>query len=144
MKKFKEVAHLYLGSGLKVNIESHEEVDLPWYYETDEPLVLNGLMLDLWDDTHVKKLIPHLHPLSMLTQEITVEGYNEGKPFVPWHEIRKMTNARTFNRISKGFGTPKYYLKDIDFWCFNQLIQWHFNVFNLPEREFIDKSKLLK
>lgn len=140
---------------------------------------------------------PILYPLSCLTKEITVDGYNEGKPFVPMvelyekyetgffrkgeklgipipgkgisctHEIYELIEQELFilkyhvptsnmgdlvysfsydpnlNRFSMRNETHKSPLGiayQLD--MFQLLFSWHINLFNLPESEYIDKSKI--
>ncbi|MGH1520562.1 hypothetical protein [Chryseobacterium sp. JK1] len=82
---------------------------------------------------------PIIYPLDFLTKEID----HEGKAVVIFDEIRKETNAANFVNIER-------YLMSIEdgmaghlpYWVVNTLIRHHFNVFNLPECEYINKATL--
>ncbi len=56
----------------------------------------NTSYIDVWslktmtDEWSYEDVFPILHPLSDLTKPITVEGYNEGKEFVPIVEIAEI------------------------------------------------------
>jgi len=106
-------------------------------------------------DEHIT---PHLFPLSMLTKPIRIEGYNGGKEFVPAKELFKgFENLRLNTFVDKDYNLWATYtiledevftipiigakgIKDVDHWIVEQLHEWHFNVFNLDESEFIDAS----
>lgn len=83
--------------------------------------------------------IPILWDLSYLTKEIE----HEGKFIIIFDEIRKETNAANFLKIER-------YLMSIEdgmaghlpYWVVNTLIKHHFNIFNIPVGEFINKSTL--
>jgi hypothetical protein len=66
-----------LGNGLKFSTTyNHKE----WVGNLDD-YAFSGDM-NLTDENVISKIIPHYFPLSDLTKEIRVEGYNDGKAFV--------------------------------------------------------------
>ena len=76
-----------------------------------------------------------LHPLSDLTKPIKVEGYNDGKEFVPVDELFP-------------YGDKKENLADIienteqiQYWIIQKLFEWHFAI-DLPEGTWIDINTL--
>ena len=158
----------------------------------------DGKRLELdCDEDHFK---PHLFPLSHLTKPIRIEGYNNGKEFVPIveifrlyetnqflpkeHELRKIgfsfnesdytvkhfvseygdgedlyveyirkysntdarimtfgydPNLRRFHARDNTVSKPHAVAYQLD--MFNLLHKWHFNVFSLPECDYIDASE---
>jgi len=98
---------------------------------------------------------PLLRPLSQLTQPITVEGYNDGKEFVPVVELLKMKFPHNDYNSKYGLisvsdsGFPSaYYTYRAQFqlmlnletseypkWIADQLIKWHFDLHGLIEQE---------
>lgn len=55
-----------------------------------------------------KDLTPMMRPLSKLTEPITVEGYNDGKPFVPIFQLHQEANSQ------KMFISDRKFLYDRD------------------------------
>jgi hypothetical protein len=96
---------------------------------------------------NMKNITPHFFPLPMLTKPIRIEGYNGGKEFVPMTELEDLFGSKFWignnfdgEILIQTLGTDKY----LFFREMNQIVsmlhQWHFNVFNLDESEFIDAS----
>ena len=95
-------------------------------------------------DIHVKRIIggikmkyglakPILYPLDWLTKEIE----HNGEKFVPEYWIddklgRSIDDVITDNR----------FVLELPYFVMQKLIEWHFNVFNLPEHLYIDKSTI--
>lgn len=100
-----------------------------------------GLLTNIgWLDTDPawgNKLI--LYPMDFLKKEIR----HEGKSINVFEEIRSLTNAKYFNEIER-------YLMNIEdgmaghlpYWVIKILLKYHFNVFQIPENEFINKATL--
>ena len=123
--KFKDIAQYYLGTGLEI-------VDTP----SNTNGYLNGInpdeiyFQDGWYSSNRFK--PLLRSLDSLTKPITVKGYNDDKEFVPAEEIF----------VGAWGKHAEYYIKngnilDLSFIQIELLLKWHFNVFNLPETEYI-------
>lgn len=79
-----------------------EIVDLPLGYHTRK------FELDCGHDFHFylkeNRVRPHLRPMSDLTKPITVDGYNDGKPFVPIEELFQLAYVSVFdNRFDGSF-----------------------------------------
>ena len=94
------------------------------------------------DSAHIKgngfKLI--LFSLENLTKEITING----ETFVPFDELIKIKNVRL--RVEKyengdkkllNINTFSFSLFDFEYKIIEKLLEWKFNVFNLPEIEYI-------
>ncbi len=101
---------------------------------------------------------PHLFNLSDLNKPIRVEGYNDGKEFVPAKELFKgMDNLilttfehkvfnlwATYTILDEVFTDPIIGvggIKDADYWIVKKLQCWHFNTEGLDESDYIDASK---
>lgn len=91
---------------------------------------------------HVSKIKPILRPLSDLTKEIEVNG----ERFVPIIHLKKLFNLRMYqfmdNKIySLNYGVFIDYTQ-LPYNVIQKLIEWHFNVFNLPENLYVDINTL--
>jgi hypothetical protein len=104
-------------------------------------------MASLFNDTRKK---PILRPLSDLTKEIEVNG----EKFIPLDKINGLNsfgeclfiqdceNSKAYNKLDwwtefeGGFHFEEMQI------CYQLLLKWHFNVFNLPEHLFIDINTL--
>lgn len=90
---------------------------------------------------------PILHSMDQLTQEITVAGYNDGKPFVPLGVLNSMkivemglAKFRTFvSRDDQTFLLADYYdgVNVCSISVVDLLNQWHFNWRNIPENLYV-------
>ena len=83
---------------------------------------------------------PILFSLEDLTKEITING----ETFVPFDELIKIKNVRL--RVEKyengdkkllNINTFSFSLFDFEYKIIEKLLEWKFNVFNLPEIEYI-------
>lgn len=98
----------------------------------------------LHDAEHLYTIKPYLYDLSYLTKEIE----HEGKKFVPQEiliekygiEVKKFDNVAGYNYFFKGFRNGLNF-KDFENYR-NQLLEWHFNIFQLSEDQFINKATL--
>lgn len=81
----------YLGTGLMVENGDGTIIKIEGDYES--------MLIKYFTDKYPKGLLqnikPILRPLTSLTKEIVVEGYNEGKPFVPVKELGKIFGDKT-------------------------------------------------
>ena len=81
-----------------------------------------------------------LNPIECLTKPITVEGYNDGKDFIPIEEMckefyfhksktdYKITKTHVYTSCESRNGESVYVMKDynkIDYWIIEYLNQWH-------------------
>ena len=138
MTNFSKIAHHFLGTGLTVSLHGKQ-------YELlgIEPkgFLLSGGFASWGPETK-----PHFRSLNKLTQPIRVEGE---EPFVPIERLNAMhgfTEVRLTTWISGDFGwsiDPCYGSTAIGFMSdffpyFQQLLSWHFNLFSVPEGEFIE------
>ena len=139
--KFKDIAQYYLGTGLEVR-----ETRLI-YPRSEKIVILNSEHIDINSRTY--KIKPLLRSLDSLTKPITVKGYNDDKEFIPMEEVCDILNIDHKYKIAlldfiKGL-SDLFLTRDatdnlridnlrlID----ATLLKWHFNVFNLPETEYI-------
>lgn len=165
MKKFAEVAHYYLGTGLNAKLSNQGIFNLDLEYPTpranevgklDNIYFLNDGSIEgclrlndgySFDFSELTEITPLMHPLSSLTKPITVEGYNDGKQFVPLDELNKVlgyTEVSIVNFVNSGLGyhindgapTALSFRDDV-FPILSLLLKWHFNVFDIPETEYI-------
>ena len=83
---------------------------------------------------------PILFSLEDLTREITIGG----ETFVPFDELIKIKNVRL--RVEKyengdkkllNINTFSFSLFDFEYKIIEKLLEWKFNVFNIPETEYI-------
>lgn len=140
--KPEEILHHYIGTGLKgefINKNNRRE-----FAKTGTILTLNeGILISIKDEDNFG-FLPIFNPLSSLTKPITVEGYNEGKEFVPLIEIgyseyredKTGWNFRVANEWHKA--------SQIEFSKALKLISWGFCPWEseLDPNSWIDKGKL--
>ena len=121
----------YLPYGLQISTDDEGE------YWVETVIGVNNEALETsvgnyWDFT-VK---PILYDLSYLTKEIE----HEGESFIPSVKIKEETiTGYTYNYFNlieiKDF-------KLVNYEVFQKLLEWHLNVFGLPEYQFINKATL--
>lgn len=130
--------------GWEKKIETLESFDIDYL---DGRLVLNSNPY-----FEAKNVKPILYDLSYLTKEIE----HEEKMITPSKEILKHIGVPgDYFEIKEGYvlirrnGMVKHKIiwagelaDDCMVWVYQKLIEWHFNVFNLPEGEFINKAIL--
>ena len=105
-------------------------------------LTTNGWM-DM-DDAWENK--PILYDMSYLTKEVE----HEGERFMPVEKLMKMRSVdpNSFCCEKRKQKAIEALLNDmrltdrISIDMYNKLLEWHFNVFNLPESEYINKATL--
>lgn len=81
-----------------------------------------------------KYIKPLLRLLDRLTQEITAEGYNDGRPFCPvdWLiENTLLPGEIQFWKYIKATGTAGIRTDQISYYGVQKLFEWHFDVFGL-------------
>ena len=128
-----ELKHIapYLPYGLKVKCD---------YYCTfgTHVLEITELSIKYYGQIMRGNTKPILRPWSDLTKEIEVNG----KKFVPMTELHSMSDYSEYlSQIEEDvyeMNTPFRWPHEI----FQKLIEWHFNVYNLPEHLFIDINTL--
>lgn len=80
---------------------------------------------------------PELRSLYQLTQSITHEGYNDGKPFVPIDTLWKsFGDTYDFEIMMEG----EVKVTEYSFEICSLLISWHFNIFGIPPNDYIEKQ----
>lgn len=118
----------------------------------------NKLILDaenfpgvLEDATHLNTIRLHLYDLSHLTKEIQ----HEGRVFTPI-DVFEITDDHDSYSVEYDHGNIKlirsleaiaenssyYDIQFLPFEVVQRLISWHFNIYQLPAGEFIDKATL--
>lgn len=127
-----ELKHLaaYLPYGLKINIG----------YYTEKNVLLTVGILTGYAITSIK---PILRPLSDLTKEIDCPEVM-GEKIVPIDIIYKIWYEKDLSSFSKRILNDKIrlYPESMPYWLVQKLLEWHFNIFNLPENLYIDLNSL--
>jgi|SRR5690606_25302957 len=145
-----------LGTGLIMRAEG-EDTKL-------KSLSYNGVVttLDCCPPPNINDCTPHLFSMKDLTTPIRVDGYDDGKEFVPVVELMKY-RAFDYWELLSNEDEPKDIIvrfrseddstyidefaplvvnfsnvQGIPYWIVNLLIKWHFNVFDLPETDYIN------
>ena len=122
----------YLGTGLVFEIEIFGKN----HVETLKILTPDHVN---FDNTvyPVGQIKPHLRPLSKLTDEITVKGYNGDEPFVPFDEMHQISD---YNEFLNQVEIDKFEMSTPKRWSFELvelLCKWHFNIY-FEQGEFIE------
>jgi len=162
MTKFSEIAHHYLGTNLQCQLTEDMDIDfdfdLDYYPQKGTIWTLSGVndkahlfengkavpfLLTrgtAWigpDETQFK---PKMRSLSKLTQPIRVEGE---EPFVPIDELEALfeLDHQHYWDPAQGMEGTSLTAENIleePFFIVQQLLDWGFNCFGLPEGEFIE------
>lgn len=113
-----------------------------------QTLDLDTLKLCLHPPLGSFKIKPILYDLSYLTKEIE----HEGETFIPIEKLFGSALAISGYTVYKDFQYKEFahltYVKDglkpfpFLFEHYQKLFEWHFNVFQLPEDQFINKATL--
>ena len=152
--KLKHVQHYPIGkNGIKILLErTVNDVHLGYNSVKRgsithiEGMLYNGTIFvhSEFFKTNIKFIKPILHPLSNLTKPIKVEGYNEGKDFVPMEKFDIRIKQQFYSFKKTGDITYKnWYLFPYEF--VEKLFEWHFDVFGLiPAGLAIDINTLNK
>ena len=141
MEKLK-IYSAYLPYGLKLQYFDdereilHNDCKIVGFRE-DEMTIANN---EYQYDVKFYDVKPILFSLEDLTKEITIGG----ETFVPFDELIKIKNVRL--RVEKyengdkkllNINTFSFSLFDFEYKIIEKLLEWKFNVFNLPEIEYI-------
>lgn len=141
MEKLK-IYSAYLPYGLKLQYFDdereilHNDCKIVEFRE-DEMTIANN---EYQYDVKFYDVKPILFSLEDLTKEITIGG----ETFVPFDELIKIKNVRL--RVEKyengdkkllNINTFSFSLFDFEYKIIEKLLEWKFNVFNLPEIEYI-------
>ncbi len=141
MEKLK-IYSAYLPYGLKLQYFDdereilHNDCKMVEFRE-DEMTIANN---EYQYDVKFYDVKPILFSLEDLTKEITING----ETFVPFDELIKIKNVRL--RVEKyengdkkllNINTFSFSLFDFEYKIIEKLLEWKFNVFNLPEIEYI-------
>ena len=94
-----------------------------------------------YQNSYIKEVSPIIRHLDALTQECVQADYNDGKPFIPYIELLKMSNFDTDNMTTEELEDYKSaysgMFADSDLISFSDgfmMIRWHFWP-NKPEGE---------
>ena len=145
--KFKDIAHYYLGTGLLLKYKNFSTnryltAFLTGVNNTEIETTYNrkikgchGDIISFNGRNNIKDLDlkPLLRSLDSLTKLITVKGYNDDKEFVPSEKL----SVHLFDFDFIDMVVNKRNTNGIPFWVVKLLLKWHFNIFNLPETEYI-------
>ena len=141
MEKLK-IYSAYLPYGLKLQYFDdereilHNDCKIVGFRE-DEMTIANN---EYQYDVKFYDVKPILFSLEDLTREITIGG----ETFVPFDELIKIKNVRL--RVEKyengdkkllNINTFSFSLFDFEYKIIEKLLEWKFNVFNIPETEYI-------
>lgn len=125
-----QILPYYLGTGLKVQRPDRKTV-----------LEMVGMQLDTiifkdysFGDANSNLNKPLLRSLSKLTEPITVDVYNDGKPFVPIDYPAFKLSREHLIELQNNFA----HYKSVKFGIIERLLSWHFNVFNLQPDQFVE------
>ena len=160
MKKF-ETLKAGLGNGLIYSYNhsgGKQKIDFLIGLAEEKHSVKERCVLGIKSNKKLDQVFPHLFPLDHLTKPIRVEGYNDGKEFVPAEELFKgMDNLQlttfehevfnlwaTYTIVDEVFTEPIIGvggIKDADYWIVKKLQSWHFNTEGLDPSDYIDASK---
>ena len=124
MIELKEIVG-YLPYGLKIHIEDEKDYIAFGFCNNDLLLFEEGICIDI-DFNHIK---PYLYPLDYLTKKITVEGYNDGKPFVPMEHLDDEYKDSSAKEIIITYIKTCPTMEQLQL-----LYQWHFDIHGLIER----------
>lgn len=94
--KIEEILPYYLGTGLKVQRGNKSYLLSAFNTRWNTLKYVDNVGDDY--NTAIQNVKPMLRSLSNLTEPITVEGYNDGKPFVPMIEILILKERNTFSK----------------------------------------------
>ena len=125
----------YLGTGLVIQREGLNPLT------TDLDLELDLSAVEMMIHGGYK---PHFYPLSMLTEEITVDG----ETFVPIEKIKEIDSAFCFVEVIRDFDDLFFSYQQAAFsdvfWVVQKLFEWHFWIFDQEDfgTFLIDKSKI--
>lgn len=149
-KQLKDVLHYYLGARLQLTCSGFfmpNREEKPLLKGASATLTAN-LFADIYDETFgVGVFKPHFRQLSSLTKPITVEGYNNGEPFVPLKIIRRIMPIKYENNcfyFHKECGccfsdiSIDLLAEHLPFNTLELLLKWQFNVFGLDESQYIE------
>ena len=130
----------YLPYGLKIECHSEEEIKKEGNYISELSAIFKNGIQDEFGNDWDFNVKPILFSLEDLTKEITIGG----ETFVPFDELIKIKNVRL--RVEKyengdkkllNINTFSFSLFDFEYKIIEKLLEWKFNVFNIPEDEYI-------
>lgn len=125
----------YLPYKLKIECYSDEEIEVGGNYITTLSGVnQDGISDNLGNDWHFG-VRPIFYDLSYLTKEIE----HEGRKFIPMEYFTFKSTQQAFEGLAEFNEHLVNYLKYDDV---KQLLKWHFNVFGIPEDQYINKGNL--
>lgn len=145
-KTIEEILPYYLGTKLQLKCTAIFRPNTK-----EKPLVKGSsatLTADLYADISngtyngVGEFLPLLRSLYKLTNPIIVEGYNDGKPFVPTEELLRLRECEAefefIEAIENDIASADTKMEFSPFTILKTLLSWHFNVFNLTTYQFVE------
>ena len=155
----------YLPYGMKCNLmgmckDDDSEMPKPLIYTiTGINKSEQEIMIEGESEYYYQDVFPLLYPIECLTKPITVEGYSDGKEFIPIEEMckefyfhksktdYKITKTHTYISCESRNGESIYVMKDynkIDYWIIEYLNQWHIDWRGLIAKGLaVDKTSTL-
>ena len=123
----------YLGTGLKIECHSNEEIKIRGSYVSEMVGMHKGGVDDNYGNNWTFDVKPLLYPLSSLTE------YREDLGFVPIEELA----IHLFNKETRGYILDGQ-VNAMPYWVVQKLYEWHFDVHNLIGRNLAINIKTLK
>jgi len=156
MKQSKTVLHHYLGTGLKMMYEKSGRIITleGLHYEKDDKLIIRAR--EGYYDSEIWNFKPALHSMNRLTMPLEngeiplIELAKINDPDLDWFlsKENKCVSGGWFFYYDPQKKEFKLKFQNHFAWTsntmqiFQYLINNHFNIFNLPESEYIEKSTL--
>ena len=134
MEKLK-IYSAYLPYGLKIECHSEEEIKKEGNYISELSAIFKNGIQDEFGNDWDFNVKPILFSLEDLTKEITIGG----ETFVPLHKILEeyCFNLKVMSKEEILSYQESLLEIDISYKVHSLLLEWKFNVFNLPETEYI-------
>ena len=126
--KFKDIAQYYLGTGLELK---DDRFGFGHLYKLSTFNIST-----IFSDKQFSGIKPLLRSLDSLNKPITVKWYNDGKEFVPVNKLKHIYGWEYIWSYCSN-KQEEFNVNAISFASIKLLLQWHFNIFNLPETEYI-------
>lgn len=158
MKQSKTVLHHYLGTGLLIEFYENEQFGRGDWHEVRYVQELNSYHLGI--DRVSRRIKPALHSMNRLTLPLEngqiplIELAKICRPSVYWsgtEKYRAIGHSPVCDRYEFYYSDGSFYIiqepngfRDVpnQIQLFDYLRKNHFNLYNLPESEYIEKSTL--
>ena len=128
----------YLGTGLKIECHSNEEIKIRGSYVSEMVGMHKGGVDDNYGNNWTFDVKPRLYPLSSLTE------YREDLGFVPMDKINIGNNFFSNNHGFLNENGETSSILILPYTEIQKLFDWHFDCFNLIDRNLAINIKTLK